>query len=111
MQLYLSQQYCSRGVLSQFLDSEPHWRWCMADDVTCQVCQVPHSEARPASVPFSLAAVTSTVFTGLEEVLRQDYAQEQTCSRYKQDLELVLGNCLYCRAMGRPFDHAAIQCA
>ena len=26
MQLYLTQQYCSRGVLSQFLDSQCHWR-------------------------------------------------------------------------------------
>jgi hypothetical protein len=111
MQLYLSQQYCSRGVLSQFLDSEPHWRWCMADDVTCQVCQVPHSEARPAGVPFSLAATASAVFTGLEEVLRQGHIQEQARSRYEQDLELALGSCLYCRAMGRPFDHAAIRCA
>ena len=80
----------------------------MADNVTCQVCQVPHSEARPAGVPFSLAAVANTVFTGPEEVLRQDYAKEQTRSRYKQDLELVLGSYLYYRAMGRPFDHIAI---
>jgi superfamily II DNA helicase RecQ len=26
MQLYLTQRYCSRGVLSQFLDAQPDWR-------------------------------------------------------------------------------------
>ena len=83
----------------------------MADDVTCQVCQVPHSEARPAGVPFSLAVAASAIFTGPEEVLRQGYAQEQARSRYEQDLELALDSCLYYRAMGRPFDHAAIRYA
>ena len=38
MQLYLTQQHCCRGVLSQFLDDEPHWRWCMAGEEACQVC-------------------------------------------------------------------------
>ena len=71
---------------------------------------MPHSEARPVGVPFSLAVTASVVFTGLEEVLRQGHIQEQACSRYEQDLELALGNCLYCRAMGRPFNHAAIRC-
>jgi superfamily II DNA helicase RecQ len=43
MQLYLTQQYCSRGVLSQFLDAQPDWRWCMPGEEVCQVCQKPHT--------------------------------------------------------------------
>src|SRR5258708_1932100 len=54
MQLYLTQQYCSRGVLSQFLDAQPHWRWCMQDDKACQVCSEPHVEPRPANLKFAL---------------------------------------------------------
>jgi superfamily II DNA helicase RecQ len=33
MHLYLTQQHCSRAVLSQFLDDEPNWRWCMPGEV------------------------------------------------------------------------------
>lgn len=29
MQLYLARLYCCRGVLSQFLDQQSDWQWCM----------------------------------------------------------------------------------
>jgi hypothetical protein len=47
MQLYLTQQYCSRGVLSQFLDDQPNWQWCMTGEEVCQVCREPHAKSRP----------------------------------------------------------------
>jgi len=56
MQLYLTQHHCSRGVLSQFLNAESDWRWCMAGEEPCQVCQEPHSSSRPAGLVFAAAA-------------------------------------------------------
>ena len=49
----------------------------MAGEEACQVCQEPHSEARPGGLQFSFAAATDLAFTGPEEVLRQDYVTEQ----------------------------------
>ena len=46
MQLYLTQQHCSRGVLTQFLDAEADWRWCMAGEECCQVCNEPRQIGR-----------------------------------------------------------------
>jgi superfamily II DNA helicase RecQ len=111
MQLYLAQQYCSRGVLSQFLDDQPHWRWCMLGEEVCQVCKEPHHEARPLDLRFELVTPEKVAFTGPEEVLRQDYVQDQALDRYKQDLEAVAGTCLSCRMQGRRFNHTPCSCS
>jgi len=74
MQLYLTQQYCSRGVLSQFLDDQRDWRWCMVGEEVCQVCQEPHSKARPLDLIYAVESPKGIAFIGLEEVLRQDHA-------------------------------------
>jgi len=111
MQLYLTQQYCSRGVLSQFLDDQPHWRWCMAGEEVCQVCREPHTEARPLDLRFELAVARGMQFTGPDEVLRQDHVQDQALDSYERDLEVMLGSCLYCRPLGRRFNHAPGTCS
>ena len=110
MQLYLTQQHCSRGVLSQFLDAPPDWRWCMPGEEVCQVCQEPHTESRPPDLKFEWVVEREIVFTGPAEVLRQDYVQDQVLDCYERDLEVMLGNCLYCRLLGRRFDHAPGIC-
>ena len=111
MQLYLTQRYCSRGVLSQFLDAQPDWRWCMAGEEVCQVCGDPHTEARPQDLTFALETAAGMVFTGPEEVLRQDYARDQVLDSYERDLQTMVGSCLYCRVEGRSFEHAARKCS
>jgi Lhr-like helicase len=111
MQLYLTQRYCSRGVLSQFLDAQPDWRWCMAGEEVCQVCGDPHTEARPQDLTFALERPAGMVFTGPEEVLRQDYARDQVLDSYERDLQTMVGSCLYCRVEGRSFEHAAGKCS
>jgi superfamily II DNA or RNA helicase len=111
MQLYLTQRYCSRGVLSQFLDAQPDWRWCMAGEEVCQVCGDPHTEARPQDLTFALERPAGMVFTGPEEVLRQDYARDQVLDSYERDLQTMVGSCLYCRVEGRRFEHAAGKCS
>jgi hypothetical protein len=111
MQLYLTQQYCSRGVLSQFLDAQADWRWCMPGEEVCQVCQEPHTESRPVDLKFELAVPDRIEFTGPDEVLRQDHIRDQVLDSYERDLEVMSGNCLYCRMLGRRFHHAAGKCS
>src|SRR5277367_6013080 len=111
MQLYLTQQYCSRGVLSQFLDDQRDWRWCMVGEEVCQVCQEPHSKARPLDLIYAVESPKGIAFTGLEEVLRQDHAQDQVLDSYERDLKIMVGQCLYCRALGRRFQHEAQKCS
>jgi hypothetical protein len=111
MQLYLTQQYCSRGVLSQFLDDQPNWRWCMTGEEVCQVCREPHAEARPLDLKFELAVTRGMQFTGPDEVLRQDHIRDQVLDSYERDLEVMLGSCLYCRILGRRFNHEPGACS
>ncbi|RKK44596.1 hypothetical protein BFJ69_g18316, partial [Fusarium oxysporum] len=131
MQLYLLQEYCSRGVLSQFLDSKPDWRWCMEGDELCSVCPEHHAQCRPPTLEFHLPrplrdeteggqdgdngsadlAVSEMIFTGPAEVLRQDQVRDEELSRYERDLETMKGCCLYCRVEGKSFEHTATACA
>ena len=113
MQLYLQRESCFRGVLSQFLDERSAWRWCMAnEDEACKVCGEGHTEARSTELEYRLADPDAMVFTGPEEVLRQDYEQDQVLDQYEQDLEIMVGTCLYCRLLRKKrFDHAPGSCA
>ncbi|KAH6975566.1 telomere-associated recQ-like helicase [Ilyonectria destructans] len=131
MQLYLMQRHCSRGILSQFLDGESDWRWCMEDDELCAVCPEHHRKRRPPSLQFHLPklirssspepeedddaearpSASEIVFTGPREVLRQARVCDEELSRYESDLQTMLGCCLYCRVEGKPFEHAVTTCA
>ncbi|RBA14537.1 hypothetical protein FPRO05_03329 [Fusarium proliferatum] len=131
MQLYLLQEYCSRGVLSQFLDSKPDWRWCMEGDERCSVCPEHHAQCRPPTLEFHLPrplrdeteagqggdngsadlTVSEMIFTGPAEVLHQDQVRDKELSRYERDLEIMKGCCLYCRVEGKSFEHTVTACA
>ncbi|KAG8673877.1 hypothetical protein FPOAC1_007196 [Fusarium poae] len=131
MQLYLLQEYCSRGVLSQFLDSKPDWRWCMEGDELCSVCPEHHVQCRPPTLEFHLprplrdeteagqdgdngsgdVAVSEMIFTGPAEVLHQDQVRDEELSRYERDLETMKGCRLYCRVEGKSFEHTVTACA
>lgn len=55
MLLYLSQQHCLRGLMSQFLDVPQDWRWCMeGEDELCAVCPKHHTERRPSGLAYQL---------------------------------------------------------
>ncbi|KAF9767808.1 hypothetical protein IL306_014962 [Fusarium sp. DS 682] len=132
MQLYLTQRYCLRGILSQFLDARPDWRWCMEGEELCDVCPEYHAQRRPPTLDFRLpppaietggqgsgdkdqagdhAAVEIMTFIGPAEVLRQDAVCDRELSQYEKDLETMMGCCLYCRVEGKPFEHSATTCA
>ncbi len=111
MQLYLTRQHCFRGVLSQFLDAQRDWRWCMPGEEACQVCQKPHVECRPVDLKFELVVDRGMEYTGPDEVLRQDHSKDQVLDCYERDLEVMVGSCLYCRVVGRRFNHGPRQCS
>jgi hypothetical protein len=114
MQFYLSQSYCYRGVLSRFLDAKSDWRWCMVGEEPCQVCGQGHADtdARPVGLEFSRSGpAREEAFTGPAEVLRQDYLQDQSLEQYEQEFKLMVGSCLYCRAMDRKFSHTPESCS
>lgn len=110
MQLYLNAQHCHRGVLSQFLDADKDWRWCMAGDEPCRVCGKSREQPRPAGLAFSLSPALETTYTGPDEVLRQDRDNEEIIRRYQMDLEEMAGICLYCRARALDFEHGPGSC-
>lgn len=127
MQLYLTQKHCARGVMSQFLDERPDWRWCMEGDELCGVCPALHTERRPGDQEFSLprqpeeskpqqegeggtAGEDEIQFTGPGEVLRQDRVQDEVLSRYEKDPETMASCCLYYRTQGRKFEHEPTSC-
>jgi hypothetical protein len=133
MQLYLKQQYCSRAVMSQFLDAREDWRWCMeGEDELCEVCPNHHTEQRPAGLELRLPASKADnnngepgdggdsaraeprqtmQYTGPDEVLRRTMLQDEILDRFEADMEMMLGCCLQCRMKSRPFDHAAGSCS
>ncbi|KAJ9130107.1 DEAD/DEAH box helicase [Pleurostoma richardsiae] len=140
MQLYLTQQDCSRAVLSRFLDEKEDWRWCMeGEDELCEVCPKHHTERRPSDLELRLPAPDTPTgprgstrpeqvesggggvrgpgrdaeYAGPDEVLRQDMVQEDILGRFEADLETMRGCCLLCRVQGgRPFDdHRATSCS
>lgn len=139
MQLYLTQQYCSRAVMSQFLDKRADWKWCMeGEDELCAACPKPHTKPRPADLELhlpnpslqeadmteerdddvgsgddekGLVDVQDMAYTGPDEVLRQAMVHSETRARFEADLEVMRTCCLLCRVEGgRPFDHSATTC-
>ncbi|EXL65193.1 hypothetical protein FOPG_18570 [Fusarium oxysporum f. sp. conglutinans race 2 54008] len=115
MQLYLTQQYCSRGNLNQFLDERPCWKWCMkGEDERCGVCTEHHTERRPSDPKLHLPRPTviavegniesdrgqtsmagEMVFTGPSELLQVKVCDGEL-SQYERNLETMMGCCLYC---------------
>lgn len=120
MQLFLTQRYCSRGVLSQFLDEKNDWRWCMEGEERCGVCQESHSCSRPEGLVFRRSTLDGgygedsdgfTEYAGPQEVLRQDRVNDDLLARYRMDFKIMQGTCLYCRMLGRDFGHAVGRCS
>lgn len=139
MQLYLTQQHCSRAVLSQYLDARTDWKWCMAgEDEVCGVCPQLHTERRPPTLELGLQpsvadpdgssggervmlghghekavqAAADMVYTGPDAVLHRQMLDGEMMNRFEADLATMRGCCLLCRIKGRPsFDHEASRCS
>lgn len=109
MHRYLECQQCFRTSLSEYLDSPEHRRWCMADDVPCDICRQGHEEP-VEPVEEDQAYTNTTNFTGealIHEARKKEYLE---LARYREDLLMVRGTCLLCRATGERWDHDLQSC-
>ena len=106
VQRYLQSKQCHRTSLSEFLDVAQDRRWCMAEDVACDICKVAHSDR----IMQTEETEKGSVHIGLQ-IIQQERLQEQSeLAQYRLDLASVKGTCLLCRAMRVDWNHAFLTC-
>jgi superfamily II DNA or RNA helicase len=104
MHRYLDSQQCFRTSLSEYLDYPEQRRWCMLDDVPCDICQQSHEE--PIGLPERDPRLgTTSEFTGDDMIKGRRQRKCLELARYREDLVAVRGSCLLCRAMEDQWDH------
>lgn len=111
MHLYTVVKHCLRGVLSQFLDVQEEWCWCMeGEDSLCSVCRpCPMRGKRPVGHEFRLpqasfdeeTGLTSSAikYTGPREILCHDQLDENLERRFTHSMELMKSGCTFCWIM------------
>lgn len=105
---YLRSDQCYRTSLTEYLDVEKHRRWCMSEDVPCDVCQTSHEEAirpRTAVIPQEYLS------TGIDIVTKDRLRQYTELAQYREHLAAMRGLCSLCRARDEAWDHAFPKCA
>ncbi len=108
---YLLGQDCRRACLSEYLDSEPYWRRCQADeDVVCDVCSASPALAPPPSPSPSPSPEPAIQHTGSAAIQQKRRRADLELSRYQEDLLAVQGTCLICRAFGDAWGHPLQTC-
>lgn len=106
MHRYQRGEQCYRTSLSQYLDVEQHHRWCMQEDVPCDVCKIGHQEAmEPPKM-----TKTGIEHTGIDLIRQGRLKAYSELARYREDLSAVHGTCLLCRALDQKWDHAFSSC-
>ena len=104
---YLQGQQCYRTSLSEYLDIAQDRRWCIAEDIACDVCKEVHKD----KITPQERRGNAGVYTGLQ-IMQQQRLQEQTeLEQYQLDLAGAKGICLLYRAMRTSWDHTFSTCA
>ena len=103
---YLRGEQCYRTSLTEHLDVGSDRRWCMTEDVPCDVCQRSHEEA----VPRREVVAVPDEHTGLDLMLQEKVRTQSEFTRYRQHLHAVQGICLLCRALDEGWDHEFGRC-
>ena len=111
MHRYLQSHQCFRISLSEHLDPPQYRRWCMTDDVPCNICKEGHRECVPALEQTDTTEIADELFAGAARIRRARKTEQEELTRYYEDLIAVRGSCLLCRALGRPWDHIFGSCA
>lgn len=87
---YLQSEQCYRTSLSDYLDISRHRRWCMPEDIPCDICKVAHQD--PINPVESVQQNTSHTGLGL---IQQERLRAQTeLAQYRLDPASVKGTCL-----------------
>ena len=103
---YLRGEQCYRTSLTESLDAPGHRRWCMPEDVPCDVCQRSHTEPIPARE----GVEEKDQHTGPGVIQRRRLEAYNEVARYREHLAAVQGTCLLCRGKGKGWDHAFSTC-
>lgn len=106
MRRYLRGEQCFRTSLSEYLDAAWQRRWCMTEDVPCDVCQTSHNE--PIEPP--QVGQGEKRHTGLETIRQRQLQEQGELARYVEGLAAVRDMCVLCRAMEERWDHDFGQC-
>ena len=103
---YLEGKQCYRTSLSDYLDVAHHRRWCMPEDVLCDVCKQAHQDViGPAE-----KVEQDATHTGLQLVQQERLRAHTELAQYRLDLASIKGTCLFCRAVGQNWDHEFLVC-
>jgi superfamily II DNA helicase RecQ len=103
---YLTGKQCYRTSLSDYLDVACHRRWCMPEDVPCDVCKVAHQDIID---PIEKVDQDKT-YTGLQLIQQEKLRAQSELGQFRLDLASVKGTCLLCRAVGEQWDHGFSAC-
>ena len=103
---YLQGKQCYRTSLSDYLDVAHHRRWCMPEDVPCDVCKVAYQDM----IDPTETVKQDKVHTGLQLIQQERLRSQSELSQYGLDLASVRGTCLLCRAVGEQWDHGFSIC-
>ncbi|KAL1582281.1 hypothetical protein WHR41_09167 [Cladosporium halotolerans] len=90
---YLLGKQCYRTSLSDYLDVARHRRWCMPEDVPCDICKVAHLDMIE---PVEKVEEDDT-HTGLQLIQQEKLRTHTELAQYRLDLASLKGTCLLCR--------------
>ncbi|KAI7349578.1 hypothetical protein KC320_g5979 [Hortaea werneckii] len=92
---YLQGDQCYRTCLSDYLDTAQHRRWCMPEDVPCEICNVAHED----TIDPAEKVEQREIHTGLQTIQQERLRAQTELAQYRLDLTSVKGSCLLCRAV------------
>ena len=103
---YLQSEQCYRTSLTEHLDLALHRRWCIPEDVPCDVCRTAHQDPiRPVDT-----VQHGALHTGLDLIQQERLRAPTELGQYCLDLASVRGICLLCRAVEERWDHRFSSC-
>lgn len=111
MQRYLRQQQCLRTSLSEHLDGTKLRKWCIFEDVPCDICKESHSEPIEAAQQATRYRPSERHFTGQAVIQRARLTEYSELAKYRKDPVAVRGSYMLCRAIEGPWDHAFFSCS
>jgi superfamily II DNA helicase RecQ len=103
---YLQGKQCYRTSLSDYLDVAQDRRWCMPEDVPCDVCGIAHQDM----IDRVEKVKQDTANTGLRLIQQEQLRAHTELAQYRLDLASVRGTCLLCRAVKSSWDHDFSTC-
>lgn len=108
MHRYLNGKQCYRTSLSEYLDLPQHRRWCMAEDIPCDICLVSHEETIPERHMTQESTLAEP--TGLAMIQKQQLRAQLELTEYRANLVAVRGICPACRVAGDDWEHVFSTC-